>query len=150
MGYSMAKHTCPVPESGCWLWAGPWTVSGYGVARSAGKNVRAHRLSWEMNRGDIPSGMVVCHRCDTPACVNPDHLFLGTQVENVKDRTAKGRASSGSKHSQSLQGRVAKLTAEQVLAIRSDSRSNADIALDYGVTKENVGAIKRNQTWRHL
>ncbi len=81
----------PEPNSGCWLWLGSVTQSGYGNAWTNGKNMRAHRLSWMIHNGDIPKEMCVLHRCDTPACINPGHLFLGTQLENIKDRDAKGR-----------------------------------------------------------
>lgn len=144
------KYATTVPEAGCWLWAGPRTVSGYGVARANASSVRAHRLSWQIHKGPIPTGAVVCHKCDTPLCVNPDHLFLGSQAENVRDRDLKGRASQGAKHSASIAGLVAKLTPEQVVAIRADTRRNVDIAADFGVTKENISSIKRNETWRHV
>jgi hypothetical protein len=77
----------------CWLWAGStWDKDGYGLFRFQGKNWRATRLSWTLCCGPIPKGLVVCHQCDTPACVRPSHLFLETQAENIEDRNRKGRA----------------------------------------------------------
>lgn len=79
--------------SGCWLWTGAHNEEGYGTFALDGyKVLRAHRVSWILHRGPIPNGLCVCHHCDTPACVNPGHLFLGTKRDNARDRDAKGRA----------------------------------------------------------
>lgn len=76
---------------GCWLWTAHRSEQGYGVFSLAGKNRRAHRISYALHHGPIPAGQMVCHRCDTPACVRPGHLFLGTGRDNAADCIAKGR-----------------------------------------------------------
>lgn len=87
------EKTIPEPNSGCLLWTGgSRSGDGYGMIDVAGKTYQAHRVAWQMEHGPIPSGAYVCHRCDTPACVNVAHLFLGTQRDNVRDAWRKGRA----------------------------------------------------------
>jgi hypothetical protein len=81
----------PEPTTGCWLWINGNAKATYGAYRDSGKNYRAHRASWLLYCGEIPKGLYVCHKCDTPACVNPKHLFLGTQKDNIHDMIKKGR-----------------------------------------------------------
>ena len=96
----MGKHGLSVQErvenrldksSECWIWQGCTTVDGYGTLNIKGKTKRAHRVYWEELNGSIPEGMCVCHTCDTPSCVKLEHLFLGTQVDNIKDMDNKRR-----------------------------------------------------------
>ena len=122
--------------NGCWLWTGA-KVRGYGKLKLAGKTMRAHRVSYELAHGHIADGMDVLHKCDVPACVNPDHLFLGTDVENMADACAKGRKGQ-------------KLTAEDVLAIRADQSKQKDIARRYGIRQDMVSRIKSGHYWKHV
>lgn len=85
----------PEPNTGCWLWAKACKDNGYGMTYLNRSAITAHRCSWILNRGPIPIGMCVCHKCDTPACVNPDHLFLGTNRDNINDCQRKGRSLKG-------------------------------------------------------
>lgn len=133
------------PETGCWIWAGRIDHKGYGVLWNNGKHVKAHRLSWEFHNGAIPDKMSVCHHCDTPPCVNPDHLFIGLQADNVRDMDSKGRrgAAKGSKHGRSI------LTEDQVLLVFKDRRSDMLIAAELGVSKSTINAIRSGQNWGH-
>lgn len=81
----------PVPESGCWLWTGYVGSEGYGLLTASGKTHRAHRLSYEIYVGPIPIGLLICHKCDTPSCVNPSHLYAGTHRDNVLDMVRRKR-----------------------------------------------------------
>lgn len=90
----LERHSIPEPNSGCWLWTGAYSDGGYGLldAKIAGRReTRAHRVSYHAFVGPIPVGLFICHRCDVPCCVNPDHLFLGTPLDNTRDMIRKGR-----------------------------------------------------------
>jgi hypothetical protein len=88
--FVQARHT-PEPNCGCWLWTGHVNRAGYGVIDRGGRKLGAHRVSYEMNKGQIPHGLVVRHTCDVPSCVNPDHLLIGTQADNIQDAVKRNR-----------------------------------------------------------
>lgn len=145
--------------SECWPWLAG-TVRGYGYLQRGGRRggrVLAHRLSWEIHRGPVPDGLLVLHACDNPPCVNPAHLFLGTQGDNHADMTAKGRGySTFREHPEITRGEAnnhAKLNADQVREIRrlaAAGWSRPSIARRFGVTRQNVRCIVTGQTWRHV
>lgn len=140
------KHVMLGRPDDCWPWTGCRTPKGYGLAGFTSGTVGAHRLSYRMHKGEIPPGMVVCHRCDNPPCCNPNHLFLGTHRDNVLDKIAKGRDNSpnGSRHWNS------KLTEAQAFAIYNDPRTQREIVADYGISRGTVSQIKNGQGWRHV
>lgn len=134
----------PEPTSGCWLWSAMAGGEGYGRIKIGGARHSAHRVSWALHKGAIPSGLHVLHRCDTPACVNPDHLFLGTDADNRADKMRKGRQARGEGISHS------KLSRDEVDLIVKDGRPNTRIAADYGVSPSTISLIKRGTVWSFL
>jgi len=117
---------------------------GYPVMRIYGKQERVHRVIWRECFGEIPPGLCVLHRCDNPACVNPYHLFLGTNYDNIMDRNSKGRQAKGEQQGNS------KLVAEQVKEIRRSSASGVEIARQYKISQPHVSRIKTMKTWLAL
>lgn len=134
------------PDS-CWIWKGAKHPQGYGlVKRKDGAQLRAHRISWEVYRGRIPDGTMVCHRCDNPSCVNPGHLFLGTAKDNMVDMVSKHRAAV---QNGELNG-AHKLTRDKVIAIFNAVGVQHRIAKEFGVCQMTVSLIKRGKRWNHL
>jgi hypothetical protein len=127
----------PEPNSGCWLWIGTTLSNGYGTVCIDTKNILAHRHSWQVHRGEIPKGLSVLHRCDTPACVNPDHLFLGTHTDNMQDMVRKERTRSS-------------LTPADIHAIRNSSETASQAAQRFSVKKSTITAIRTRRNWSHL
>lgn len=136
----------PEPNSGCWLWTAYVDGWGYGVIKVGRKTCKAHRVSYELHVGAVADGMIVCHRCDTPACVNPDHLWLGTHADNSWDCSQKGRRNTpkGSANVRAL------FTESQVEAIRRDRRPARVIAAEYGASRRTIYAIRQRESWRHV
>jgi hypothetical protein len=139
------KHLSIVDaETGCHNWRGRINKNGYGVLGYNYKNWLAHRLSYILKYGEIPDGVKACHKCDNPLCINTDHLFLGTQTENMNDMFSKDRGAVGAAYKRS------ELTDELVLRIKIDKRTQLEIAKDYGVSRTNISAIKTGRAWSHV
>jgi hypothetical protein len=157
--------TPPALLTDCWEWRGYTDPGGYGrVMGENGYTVMAHRASFEMFYGDIPAGLKVLHRCDNRRCVSPDHLFLGTQLDNIADMVAKGRQARGECLAAAIRaanpdrrgernGR-AKLTGDDVRAIRrayeAGSATPATLARRYGVADTVIHNIVRYRSWKHI
>ena len=135
-----AKIETPADPLGCWRWTAS-TRNGYGVFHVGRITLHAHRVAWWLWRGMIPDGLCVLHRCDTPPCVNPEHLFLGTPKDNSADMVAKGRAASGERSAQ------AKLTRTAARVIRLSRLSGRRLAAQFGVTESAISRVRRWNRW---
>lgn len=136
----------PVTECGCWIWMGQLDDNGYGFIKTSGKNVRVHRVSWETFVGAIPPKMKVLHQCDIRCCANPDHLFLGTQFDNMRDMIRKGRGPN-------LNGEInpnSKLTSAQALAIKNSPLGCAELGRVHKISASMASNIKLGKNWTHL
>jgi hypothetical protein len=135
-------------ERGCMLWAASRNKDGYGSFGLRGRSIRAHRLAYFLGKGPIDTRLIVCHTCDTPACVSPDHLYLGTRQDNSNDCKARNRVAFwvGEEHPRAL------LTESDVIRIMDmlQSRTAPDIASEFGVEKTTISNIKRGVSWKHL
>lgn len=138
----------------CWLWTGTTGPNGYGTMHVGSKsdgtdrNVLTHRLSYQIEHGAVPSGMHVLHRCDTPKCVNPAHLWAGTHAENMADKVAKGRHRHGTVHGE--RHHKAKLTEADVQIILERRASLSVTARQFGVSRFTISNIRSGKGWAHI
>lgn len=136
------------PNSGCWLWEGPINQHGYAKARMGGSRsspkVFVHRWIHERTTGKIPNGLFVCHKCDVPSCVNPGHLFVGTNKDNVLDMNRKGRQSVGEHRPMS------KLTEQNIKDIRDSTDTLRALGERFGVAHSVIARIKQRKKWKHV
>lgn len=135
----LLNRVMPVTECGCWFFLGSLNYAGYGwINDGFGDSMLAHRASYEVFKGPIPTGLIVLHSCDIPCCVNPDHLSLGTDADNCADKVRKNR-----------QKRT--LNREDVLAIRADETSSLiSLARQHGITYQQVANIRYRRHWTHV
>lgn len=138
----------------CWIWTGGKSKKGYGQFTVKGKNLRAHRYAYEVLVGPVPNGLCVLHKCDTPSCVNPKHLFVGTTQENQQDKFVKGRQAKGESNG------FSKVTESVVRELRrryelkkgyyDPVNGQPALAKEFGLTQANVSLIVRRETWKHV
>jgi hypothetical protein len=150
------SHVDMGAQDQCWPWTGMKDRQGYGILKARPYIYRAPRVSWAITSGsELPDGMIVCHKCDCPACVNPSHLFIGTNYDNVQDKVSKGRQShnrnggtSGEAHPR------AKLTESNVIDIRRKYQPYKTTAKmlskEYGVSEREIKSIVYRETWSHI
>lgn len=169
-----------ISNDSCWVWNGTRLSFGHGHFWFRGKLILTHRLSWLIHRGPIPDGLCICHKCDNPPCVNPDHLFIGTKGDNTRDMEMKGRSNhpsgdaNGARtkpetrargenngsviHPESrprgIENTSTKLTEEMVIEIRalysSGFTNKCALGRRFGVTEANIRSIVTRVTWRHV
>jgi hypothetical protein len=141
----------PEPNTGCWLWAGRHDSNGYGRGHFKNRTVQlAHRWSYIIAKGPITNNLCVLHKCDNPACVNPDHLYLGDQKQNNSDRDQRGRQKTkrGEDH------KLAKLTEDSVIAIRAlhnpKTYPTRKLSKMFGVSQRKIMDVLHRKSWHHL
>ena len=132
----------------CWEWTGAHNPEGYGGVYHNGKYVKAHRYAWELTFGVIPDGMCICHRCDNPPCVKPEHLFLGTKRDNLLDSYHKGRPHQGFSLLRGENHTQAKLTLDQVKSIRISQKSSKELSNEFSVSAREISHIQNGLRWR--
>lgn len=128
----------------CWDWTACKDKDGYGFFKLNGKQEKAHRVAYVLKHGSIPVGTLICHTCDNPSCVNPDHLFAGSQQENLHDMVIKGRSTSTEKNPAS------KLTSNDVAEIRfkfDSGKSQTVLSKEYNVSQAQISRIVTNRAW---
>lgn len=137
---------------GCWLWTAPLDKDGYGGFRKDGET-RVHRVAWQLAYGPIPAGLQVLHRCDVRSCVRPDHLFLGTNADNIADKMSKGRYGDGHSHI-GTDSSFAVLDEDAVREIRRlysvGDVTQMALASHYGVRRTAISKIVRRERWKHV
>lgn len=148
----LGEKSTYVPFCGCRLWFGASVPQGYGVTHFNHRQQYAHRVAWQVERGPIPEGLLVLHKCDTPACINVDHLFLGTDADNRADMMNKGRSNPA----RGDNAGKSKLTAEIVKEIRAIYKpydrefGGGALAKKYGVSPSTVTEVVNNRYWSHI
>jgi len=135
----MSKVEESKDDEGCWDWKAGKFTNGYGSISIAGKNKLAHRVAYRLFLGPITENKLVCHKCDNKSCVNPDHLFLGDQFDNMRTVNKKGRVNGN-----------AKLTESDIKYIKNSSAMNTSLARLFNVSPSTISLIKKGKTWKHV
>jgi hypothetical protein len=139
------KSIVRIPESGCWIWMKNINHRGYGMTcLGRGTNLSAHRVSYEEKYGKIPNGLMALHSCDVRSCVNPDHIFIGTQQDNMTDKVLKNRQANGQKHGMS------KLKEDEAKEIKYSNERTEVLALRFNCSKVMVRQIRQGRYWKHI
>lgn len=157
----LSKVSIVPTADGCMEWMAGRNKAGYGTVSLGNKTFVATRIMYALHYGIDPSELNVCHTCDNPPCINPEHLFLGTKADNMQDMLSKGRANKacGERHrsrtspetlSRGDTHNSSKLTAADIPLIRADTRMHCVIADEYGVVRSVISNIKRRHTWKHI
>lgn len=145
------RYECQaIKKDGCWDWSGHKDKKGYGRIMVDGKIRLAHRVSWELHERLLKPGEQVLHRCDNPSCTNPEHLFVGSQKDNIRDMWAKGRAKPGKINSVGSANGSSRLTSDDVYAIRASKEPTRYLAAFYGIHPTHVWNIRARRSWKHL
>lgn len=143
----------------CWPWMRKLNEGGYGRFKVGNHYPIAHRVAHVISGGEIPAGMLVCHRCDNPACCNPTHFFLGTQAGNVLDRVKKNRSATGMRHgrlkypqrtARGIRQGSHKLSDARVALIRAGGKSDTEFANDFDVYRSTIQKVRLRQSWKHI
>jgi hypothetical protein len=145
------EYSMPEPNSGCWLWLRFCDARGYGRIHYKGQAALAHRVAYECIRGAIPPKLHLCHKCDNPGCVNPDHMFVGTPADNVADMLRKGRESRAPRPYHQGRGNPnAKITEDVVRAILLSPLKQREAAAAFGVAPSWVQRVRKREVWKHV
>ncbi len=128
-----------IKTNSCWVWMGASVSKRYGNMRFGNRSQLAHRVSWQIHHGEIPEGQNVLHKCDNGFCVRPNHLFLGTQIDNMRDCLVKDRRPVASK-----------LSVPKVKLIRMSNRTDGELAAKFGVALRTIRDARKRRTWDYL
>lgn len=135
-------------ENGCWIWQRFISPLGYGRTTYRGKGAMAHRVSWIAFKGDIPKGLLVCHKCDNTKCINPEHLFLGTQSDNIKDAFRKGRKDVKGENCPAA--KISEKDVREIFKLRQAGWTQQAIADEYKMNQSSIHFILKRVNWGHI